>query len=90
MFWPSPDRARSFVMVLNGDSTHPIPWGPPTDRDNIIRYYNPEKIYKGYEEKNVPRPNFLTDTSLTWRLGVAAKKGFVFGEIKLFCHMLRI
>ena len=73
-------------MVLNGDSDHPNPFRPPMPFHNVLGIYYPYRIYKGHPDSITdtdpikPRFNILTDSTFNWRLYLAAKKGFLFGQ----------
>jgi hypothetical protein len=66
-------------MALNRDSTHPNPWRPPNDMQKLMHIYYPDNIYKGYRKEFKPTSNWFNDNSLSWKLYIGFKKGFVIG-----------
>ena len=72
------------LVNLNADSDHPNPWKPRTMYEQHTMFWNPYKIYRGQPEDVYPIHNYLSQEPLWTKLGVAAWKGFVFGELSSF------
>ena len=70
---------------LNENSTHPKPWRPPTDyEDVILRSYDPYRIYtRDGPQYFYRRHNWLEDDPFSSNIFWAARKGFGFGKASL-------
>jgi hypothetical protein len=69
------------LVNLNKDSDHPNPWKPRSMWEQHTIFWNPYKIYRGHPEDVAPVYNHLAEDPFWTKMGVAAWKGFVFGEI---------
>ena len=69
-------------MVLNGDSTHPRPWRPPSEIEGMWKIYAPYRIYNGSDRVGdiVKGYNFFRDRDFSDQFFYGLRKGLGFGK----------
>ncbi|XP_040574911.1 uncharacterized protein [Lepeophtheirus salmonis] len=69
-------------MGLNGNSSHPNPWTPPTEYESFMGFHHTPRIYRGYPKDmsvGPPLPSRWVDGALGYRLVIAARDGTCIG-----------
>ncbi len=84
-------------MAPNDDSTHPNPFRNPMPYNLTWGFYYFDRIYKGLPDSihdkdwsMKPRDNIMLSQPLSWRLYLAAKKGFVICKKKLTLQYVKL